>query len=155
MLVVTRTITIRSPAEVVRSQFADVAYHEAAGVHRGVSFTVLDESTTECVYEQFTGRGPARLRQRYRLDRSDPAHQTNTVTAGPFRGGVLAFDIDASPPGSTVVTATLTSRSTAVTRLAGPVVRRMLGRSLDRALAEDKADIESGAYERRARSGDR
>lgn len=147
MLTVTRTITVGRPPEVVQSQFADVGYHEQAGVHRGVRFTVLDESAGECVYEQVTGRGPLRLRQRFRLDRRDPAHQVNTVIAGPFRTGTLTFDIGLCTPGSTSVTATLIAPSTVVTRLAGPFLRRALGRSLASALAEDKVDIESGAYQ--------
>jgi hypothetical protein len=150
MLTVARTITIHRPADVVRSQFADVAYHERTMVHRGVRFTVLDESATHCTYEQVTHRGPVRLRQRYRLDRSDPAQQAHTVIAGTFRRGTLTFDIHPSTPTSTVVTATLTAPPTAVSRVAGPLLRRALGRSLDHALAEDQADIESGAYERHA-----
>lgn len=155
MLVITRAVTIDRSPELVRSQFADVAHHQRTGVHRGTRFAVVDESAAECIYDQVTGRGPVRLRQRYRLDRRDLAHQVNTVVAGPFRGGTLTFDIDASLPGSTVVTATLTSPPTRGNRLLGPILRRTLGRSLARALAEDKSDIESGAYERRARPEER
>jgi hypothetical protein len=151
MLVVSRTVTVDRSPELVRSQFADVAHHQRAGVHRGTRFRVIDESATECTYEQVTGRGPLGLRQRYHLDRRDAAHQVNTVVAGPFRGGTLRFDIAGSTPGSTVVTATLASPPTVATRLLGPFLRRALGRSLGRALAEDKVDIESGAYERHAR----
>jgi hypothetical protein len=151
MLAVTRTVTITRPPEVVRSQFADVGYHERSQPHRGARFVVLEESATECVYEQVTGQGPLRLRQRYRLGRRDPAHLTNTVIAGPFRGGSLVFAIDGSGPDSTVVTAVVSAPGTRATRLAAPLLRRALGRSLQRALGEDKADIESGSYERQSR----
>ena len=150
MLTVVRTITIERPHSVVQSQFADVAYHERTAPHRGVRFRVIDDSTTGCEYEQVTRQGPVRLRQCFRLDHSDAAHQAHTVVAGPFLGGSLTFDIRPSGPTSTVVTATLAAPATVLTRLAGPVLRQALGRSLDRALAEDKADIESGDYERHA-----
>jgi hypothetical protein len=148
MLTAVRTIRIERPAAEVRAQFADVAHHERTGVHRGSRFTLLAEAGDTCTYEQVTGRGPGRIRQRFELDRHDPAHLVNTVTDGAFRGGTLTFDIrDAGPDGSEV-TATLVAPTKGVTDWLAPVLRVLLGRALVQALEEDRQDLESGAYGR-------
>lgn len=145
MRIASRTVTIQRPLDVVARQFADVAHHEATGVHPDVRFTVVDESTTHCDYDQVTRQGPVRMWQRLRLDRSDPMHQVHTVTDGRFAGGTLAFDLAEPAAGTTTVTATLSSPRRAL-RLLGP----LLGRELGKALEEDRADLESGTYERHA-----
>jgi hypothetical protein len=148
VLEVIQRIKIARPVDVVRSQFADVAYHAGMGVHRGVSFLIENESAGECAYEQVTRVGPLRLRQRFLLDRTDPATQVNAVVAGVFAGGALTFSIDAEGD-ETVVVATLCGAPNVIQRLLGPLLRRQLARSLARALAEDRLDLESGRYEAR------
>lgn len=147
MILATRTVIIRRPLAVVAAQFADVAHHQRTGVHRGVRFTVLDETATRCHYDQVTSRGPLRLRQRFRLDRSDPVHQVNTVIAGSFRGDTLEFHLRTTEPDCTEATAILTSSRKRM-RVAGPLLRPFLGRALQQALEEDKHDLEAGRYNR-------
>ncbi len=147
MLLASRTCTINRPVQVVRAQFADVGHHQRSAVHDNVTFTVLEESEAHCNYEQVTRQGPLRIRQRFHLDRSDPSRLVNTVIAGTFRGGNLTFTIDAEGPSTAVVTATLHGAPRPSLRLTRPLLRRVLGRSLDKALAEDQHDLESGAYD--------
>jgi hypothetical protein len=140
-----RTIRIECPLDTVQRQFADIAHHEATNLHHNVWFTVRNESPTHCEYDQVTRQGPIKLRQTFHLDRSDPAHQVNTITAGPFSGGAITFDITEITPGFAEVTASLTSPKRS-TRMFAPILRPMLGRALSSALAEDLADLESGRY---------
>lgn len=146
MLEVSERIAIDQPVDVVRSHFADVAYHARSGVHRGVSFVVVDDDDEQCTYDQVTRLGPVRLRQSFRLDRRDPAHQVNTLVAGAFAPGSITFDIGPADSGATVVTATVRSQARGLTARLAPVLRRPLSRSLARSLAEDRHDLESGAY---------
>jgi hypothetical protein len=142
MLTVVRSITIERPTAEVRAQFADVAHHERSGVHRGSRFTVLADPGDTCTYDQVTGP----IRQRFALDRRDPAHLVNTVTDGAFTGGTLTFDIREAATDTSEVTATLSAPTGGVTGLLAPLLRVVLGRALAKALGEDRRDLESGAY---------
>lgn len=147
MLLASRSCTIKRPVEVVRAQFADVGHHQRSAVHDNVTFTMLEESEAHCDYDQVTRQGPVRIRQRFHLDRSDPSRLVNTVISGAFRGGDLTFTIDAEGPSTAVVTATLSGTPRPSLRLARPLLGRVLGRSLDKALTEDRHDLESGNYD--------
>jgi hypothetical protein len=144
VLEVTRVVRIDAGADLVRAQFADVEHHARSVVHRGTTFEVVSRDAAITTYEQISQQGPIRLRQRFELDASNLAHQVNTVTAGPFTGGTLTFEITDHGP-STMVRATLRAPG-AASRLAAPVLRATLGRTLARALKEDKVDLESGHY---------
>lgn len=143
---VSRSIIIDRPAHVVAQQFSDVDHHERTGVHAGVRFQVIDQDDDHCDDEQHSRVGLTTIHQRLHLDRSDYFHQVNTVTDGSFEGGTLVFDIAESGSGAAEVTATLTPPNTLATRLAGPLLRRVLGRSLSAGLEEDRADLEGGRY---------
>lgn len=145
MAIVNRRITIDRPADLVRSQFADIVHHERSALHRNVLFTVLEDSPGHCEYQQVTRQGPMRITQRFHLDRSDLDHQTNTVTAGAFRGATISFAFAAISSDSTEVTASIES-TRRVHRLMKPLLRPMLSRPLGKALTEDKRDLETRTY---------
>ena len=147
MLKVTRSTLIQRPLEDVQAQFGDIAYHEARAHHRGVRFRVLgDDDEGRCGYEQVTSVGPARLRQRFRLDRADPAHQVNDLLEGAFAPGRITFDVVGEAADMTRVTATLSSERGGLTSIAAPILRVVLGRALAQGLREDRDDLESGSY---------
>ena len=146
MLVVTRSTTVHRPLVEVQAQFGDVAYHQRRGHHRGVLFRVLAGDSEHCEYEQKTRIGPVRLQQRFRLQRTDPAHQVNELLEGAFSPGSITFDIIGEGDGATRVTATLRSERGGLTRLAAPLLQRVLARALTRSLDEDRNDLESGSY---------
>jgi hypothetical protein len=145
VLEVTQRIVIDQPVARVQAQFGDVAHHASAGVHRGVTFVVVDECPEYCDYEQITRMGPARIRQSFRLERGDPACQVNVLTAGAFAPGSITFEI-VPANAATAVTATLRAPLRAPAAWFAPILRRVLGRSLAKALAEDRRDLESGEY---------
>jgi hypothetical protein len=145
-LTVARDVVIARPHRLVEDQFADVAHHAATGVHRGVRFEEVEGGPTRCTYDQVTRQGPVSLRQRFVLDRGDRARQVHTVVSGAFAGGTMTFDIRPVDDATTTVTATLEAPVGVLTGLAAPVLRAVLGRSLARALDEDRRDLESGAY---------
>lgn len=143
---VSRSILIDRPAHEVAQQFGDVDHHERTDLHTGTRFHVLEQDDDFCEYEQHSRVGLIKIRQQFHLDRSDRFHQVNTVTGGNLNGGTLVFDIVESGPGSAEVTATLTPPNTFLIRVAGPILRRAIDRSLAAALEEDRADLESGRY---------
>jgi hypothetical protein len=143
---VRRSVVIDRAAEVVAAQFADVAHHEATGVHPAATFAVIDEGDGWCEYDQVSRVGPRSIRQRYRLDRTDLRHQVNTVTDGLFTGGTLTFSVAEQGSDRSEVTATLTTPRSRLLTVVGPALSQALGRSLARALAEDKSDLESDRY---------
>ena len=140
-------VEIARPADVVAAQFADVAYHERAAVHRSASFELLSDAGDVLEYNQRARTGRRVLTQRFRLDRRDPKHLVNTVLAGPLTGATLTFDIEAIDADSTRVTATLELGPSTVARWFGALLRRRASRDLARALLEDRDDLESGRYQ--------
>jgi hypothetical protein len=141
-------VRIGRPVAEVQAQFADVVHHQAVAPHRGVTFRVLADSADSCVYEQVTRIGPFRTRQQFVLDRTlagYPAQQVNRIVAGPFHGGSITFAFRPDGDG-TAVTATVRHDPGRAARFAGPVLERVLRRSLAAALEEDRADLESGNY---------
>ncbi|MDH3683031.1 MAG: hypothetical protein OEV40_24145, partial [Acidimicrobiia bacterium] len=70
----------------------------------------------------------------------------NTVAAGPLTGATLTFIVDQDGPERSVVTALLRAELRGLQAIAAPAVRANARRGLVRALAEDKADLESGGY---------
>ncbi len=66
----------------------------------------------------------------------------NTVTSGVPKG-TITFTFTGDRNGPTLVTAALEAD---IPRGLAPVARRFVKRSFERALAEDKHDIESGNY---------
>ncbi len=146
MLEVQRSVLIRRPVRIVREQFADVAYHEQRGHHRGTRFSVVEVGGDVCIYEQVTAVGPFRIRQRFRLKYDDPGRQVNELISGAFAPGSITFEIEGDTD-ETTVTATLRSERRGLARFLAPLFRRALGRSLQQALEEDRVDLESGDYE--------
>ena len=145
---IAESVRIGRPLAEVQAQFADVAHHQAVAPHKGVTFRVLEDSADSCEYEQVTRVGPVRSRQRFVLDRTAaeyPSEQVNRIVAGPFHGGSITFAFRADGD-ETVVTATVRHDPGRLARLASPVLRRVLSRSLAAALAEDRTDLESGNY---------
>lgn len=145
---IAESVRIRRPVAEVQAQFADVAHHQAAAPHRGVTFRVIEDSSASCAYEQVTRVGPVRSRQRFVLDRTAagyPAEQVNRIVEGLFHGGSITFTVVSHADG-TSVTATVRHEPGPLARLASPVLRPVLRRSLAAALEEDRTDLESGNY---------
>ena len=145
---VSASIEIHRDHATVRRQFADVAHHERSGVHRGVEFEVIADDGNLCRYRQTTRLGPLRLHQELQLARTDEGPLVNTVLNGQFHGGTISFDIQPAPAddGCVHVHARLVTELHGASKLAAPLLRRSIRRSLGRALAEDKRDLEQHGY---------
>lgn len=145
---VTRSVEIERDAGVVRRQFGDVGHHAATGVHRGVVFEVIEDDGARCRYRQVSTVGPMKLRQELELDRAADGPLVNRIVAGQFTGGVITFEVEPRGEGRSAVEARLSAPVSGVVRFVAPILRAQIGRQLAAALAEDKADLESGAYDR-------
>lgn len=145
MLLVARSIEIAAPAGEVRAQFGDVAHHERTGVHEGVTFEVLSDDGGCCRYRQTSRTGPIRSRQLLELERHDRGPLVNTIVGGPFRGASIVFDIAELEGARSAVTARFESPRR-LHRLMRPIIGRVVGSALSKALEEDRRDLEAGTY---------
>lgn len=143
---VRRSVSIAAPADLVRHQFADVDHHAASDIHRGVRFEVLDDDGIRCHYRQVTHVGPIRLAQELTMERVDDGALVNTITRGQFEGGTITFDVQPDGSDRSRVEARLQADVAWLGTLAAPLMRRGVARAFDRALAEDREDLESGTY---------
>lgn len=141
-----RSVSIDAPADIVRRQFGDVAHHAATHVHRGVRFEVIDDEGGWCHYRQVTRVGPIRLTQEFDLELVDDGPLINTITRGQFEGGTISFHIEPDGTRRSTVEARLNAEVNGLAALAAPLLRRSVKRALDRALEEDRNDLESGTY---------
>jgi hypothetical protein len=148
ILDVTRSVEIDCDIEVVRRQFGDVAHHAATGVHAGVVFEVIEDQGDRCRYRQVSAIGPAKIAQELELDRVADGPLVNRIVAGQFTGGSITFEIATRDEGGSTVEARLSAPISGVMRIAAPILRAQVGKQLAKALAEDKADLEDGAYGR-------
>jgi hypothetical protein len=146
-LSVSATTVIEMPAAIVRQQFSDVEHHDLNRVHRGVRFEIIEDGVDQCRYLQVTRVGPVALRQELTLHRTPDGPLVNTVERGQFAGGSISFDIEPTGPEQCTVRATVVGAVPRWQVPAQPLMRRMIERNLAIALAEDKADIESGGYQ--------
>ena len=141
-----RSVEIERDARVVRQQFADVAHHAANGVHRGVTFEVLDDDGSRCRYRQVSRVGPLAFRQELTLEHAGDGPLVNRIIAEQFTGGAITFVVQPLGPGRSVVEARLVAPLAGVMRGAAPLLRTRVGKQLAAALAEDKDDLERGDY---------
>lgn len=145
-LEVVRSVEIDRDAEVVRRQFGDVGHHAATTVHRNVVFEVIEDNGARCRYRQISRVGPLTLRQEMELDRTESGPSINRIVSGQFTGGSIAFYVAPRDAGRSVVEARLTAPLSGLKRLAAPILRAQVGKQLEAALVEDRADLEEGAY---------
>jgi hypothetical protein len=145
---VTRSVEIQRDADVVRRQFGDVRHHAASGVHKGVVFEVIADDGARCRYRQVSTVGPLKLRQELELDRTVEGPLVNRIVAGKFTGGAITFEVEPRGAGRSAVEARLRAPISGVMRVAAPILRAQVGKQLAAALAEDKADLERGTYDR-------
>jgi hypothetical protein len=70
----------------------------------------------------------------------------NTITRGQFQGGTIVFAVQAREIGRSTVEARVVYPVNWLGAMVLPILRSTLRRTLARALAEDKSDLESGNY---------
>lgn len=149
---VTSSGTIKRPLEEVRQQFADMAYHAAAGVHAGVRFTIVSQDEHHCRYRQeVTLLG---LRQADDLLNTwlPDGNLHSEAVAGTNQGLRVLYRF-AGNANLAMVWVTFEIPARGVKRWIAPLFRWVAQRALRKAFEEDRRDLESGAYARyRARA---
>lgn len=143
---VRRSVRFRRAPDVVRCHFLDIPHHLAHDVHKGVHYRILEED-----------RDRVRLTQDFRvlgLPKHDelvlyPTADGRVVQeflAGDFAGGGIELSFHADGDG-TRVEAVLRAPMRGINRLLAPIIKWQVGKITDRALEEDRHDLESGGYE--------
>jgi hypothetical protein len=151
---VTSSGSIKRPLDEVRQQFADMAYHAAAGVHAGVRFTVVSQDERHCRYRQeVTLLGLRQADDLLNTWLPDGSLQSEAV-AGTNKDLRVLYRF-AGSANRAVVWVTFEIPARGVKRLIAPLFRLVAQRALRKAFEEDRRDLESGAYARyRARTAD-
>ena len=145
-IVVTRSVTVARPLGQVRDQVGDLVHHQRRSPHRGVRFEVVDDRAWSCTYRQITAVGPFRLTQVLELDRVATGPLVNRIVSGAFTGGAIRFAFASLDADTTRVDASIEVPLGRAARTVRPILERHLGATLDRALAEDRADLENGTF---------
>lgn len=144
---VTSSGSIKRPLEEVRQQFADMAYHAAANVHRGVRFTIVSQDERQCRYRQeVTLLGLRQADDLLNTWLPDGSLQSEAI-AGTNKGLRVLYRF-AGSANRTVVWVTFEIPARGVKRLIAPLFRLVAQRALRKAFEEDRRDLESGAYAR-------
>lgn len=142
---------IGRPMEEVRSQFLDIDHHTRVDVHKGFKFTVLEQRDGYCHFRQETTLLGMRQVDEIVMRRLDDHHVIQEYKTGLNAGGRL--DVAFRPQGTdaTVVDVTATMPVKGVKKLFAPllvIATRKLG---EKALEEDRVDLEERGYPARAR----
>lgn len=149
---ITSSGSIKRPLEEVRQQFADMAYHAAAGVHTGVRFTIVAQDERR-YRQEVTLLGLRQADDLLNTWLPDGSLQSEAV-AGTNKG-LRVFYRFAGSANRAVVWVTFEIPARGVKRLIAPLFRLVAQRALRKAFEEDRRDLESGAYARyRARTAD-
>ena len=90
--------------------------------------------------------GPLKLRQEFELPLTTDGPLVNTITKGQFTGGSITFTITPDGSDAAKVDAHLRAPPNRLHTVLAPLLKANVRKALVRALAEDKADIESDSY---------
>lgn len=151
-------VWIDAPRDLVRDQFGDLDHHIRNGVHPGVRLRRLaPDAHGRQRFEQEV-RLFGLLRQRDVFERRHLRDGTivDTSLEGSNRGGTITASFERVARegrlGTLVMLDLRVPLPRLVSALARPLVARAVRRELERALAEDKADLEAGRYAGPARA---
>ena len=112
------------PGEVCRAHFLDMRHHIEHGVHKGVHYTILEESASSCrVRQELKVLGLTKVDELVLSRRAD----------GGIRQDYVAGDFDFPLRG--------------LNRLLAPIILRTVKKLTAQALEEDRADLEEGEYQ--------
>lgn len=140
---VRRSVFFRRAPDVVRCHFLDIAHHLAHDIHKGVKYAIVKEEP-----------GRVRLIQDFRV-LGMPKHDELVLYAtrdgrvvqefvrGDFAGGGIELSFREQGEG-TRLDAVLRAPLRGMNRLLAPVIKWQVGKITDRALEEDRADLENG-----------
>ncbi|HEY3065375.1 MAG TPA: SRPBCC family protein [Methylomirabilota bacterium] len=143
---ITVSDVIRRPLEEVRAQFADIPYHIHANVHPELSLSLITINGRRCRFRQevrIVGLKQVDDVMNTVLDNGDLLSE---VVAGTNRGLEIHFSYAPAPPDGTLVTARFEIPNDGLKRFFGPLFAFGVRRAAQKALAQDRRDLESGRY---------
>lgn len=142
--------TIAAPPDVVSRQFSDLDHHIRADVHPKLKFEVLERGERRMRFAQVVRLLGIRQRDVFERVIGDDGSIDDRAVEGPNRGGSIRFRF--VPAGN--ATQVNVDISLPVPRGLGwltPVLTAQVRREVRQAAAQDKVDIERGAWSRRVR----
>ncbi len=147
---VTHQEWIAAPEPLVRQQFADLQHHIATGVHSKVKFEVLSESFKRARFVREVRLLGRRMRDVYVREFEPDGTMLDTAISGPNKGATLMFRFTSSSLASAVGTVVEINVRLPLPRFIGslvkPLLRAQVRRAVQRAVAEDKFDLEIRGY---------
>lgn len=146
------SVIIERPVDEVRAQFCDIPYHATHNVHDGLRFTVHSVDGNVCRYAQEVRIAGMPQRDEAVNTLQPDGTLTTEVVRGMNTGAHLIFGFEPLDDNATVVSAHFTIPLRGAKALIAPVFQREVQRKLELYAQQDKADLESGAYERYRKS---
>lgn len=134
----------------VRAQFADINYHVAQNVHSDIRVTVLQDEDGACRFTQETTVAGMRQADEIINTLLPNGDLHSDYVGGMNKGAALLVTFAQNGPHSTVVSADLRIPLSGPRALIAPIVGRGAQAALEKAIAQDKRDLESGNYARYA-----
>lgn len=137
---------IARPIDIVRAHFLDFHHHIARDVHKGIRYTVLGtEGNKQRVRSEFKVLGMPKVDELLVYEEGGSVIQD--FVKGDFAGGVLRVDFEVVEPALTALRAEIKAPLRGLNKLLAPVIRRMVVKLTDQAIAEDIHDLEVAGYE--------
>lgn len=144
-----RTCVIQRPIDVVKSQYNDFEHHIAKQVHPGIAFTILGrEGARQRIQSKFKVMGLPKTDESW-LGYDAAGVLVQEFTKGDFAGGTIKIKFTPEGKEATRLEASLDFPLRGINRLMAPLVRRVVTQLSDKALEEDKRDLEQGGYQPR------
>ena len=146
VLVLSASVHIARPIDVVRRHFSDVDHHTRNPVHPDVVFTPLADSGQERRFRKTIRILGIPVVDEVVLRRQADGSITEDSVAGPNTGMRLVSRFREDGPDLTATTLSVEMPVRGLKRLATPLLKRFVRRQLTKALDEDRRDLESGRY---------
>jgi hypothetical protein len=147
-IVVENECVIRRPLEEVRAQFADYIYHSQYDVHPGITFTVTGRSGNRTRYSVAVRLLGMMQRDDVVTTAVGEATVESETIAGTNKGARIHHEFSDRPDGATLVRSRLSFPARGIKALLAPAFKAAAQKIVDRAIEEDRRDLESGRYQR-------
>jgi len=140
---VRRSVFFRRAPDVVRCHFLDIQHHVATDVHRGVKYAIVKEEADRLqITQDFRVLGLPK-HDEIVLYATRDGRVVQEFLRGDFAGGGIELSFQAQGEG-THLEAVLRAPLRGMNRLLAPVIAWQVGKITDRALEEDRIDLERG-----------
>jgi hypothetical protein len=138
--------TIRKPLAVVAGQFGDIPHHVKRGVHHGIHYTVRSVDGETCRYEQ-----RVRILGMMQVDENVIARQPDgSVVQETLSGTNVGMKISSFfrelGADATEVTVRVDVPKVGIKKLLAPLFNAAVRKTTEKALEEDREDIEVNGY---------